>query len=101
MFQANAHLSRHLAIPKAQWLGIFPSEIVKFNAEKQPLTESEKNYLQNMLKSPYMKINAKIEKELKFMLECGYKAGIEGIIKNNTFLSEFYFPLKFHNKDLI
>ncbi|XP_044752184.1 uncharacterized protein LOC123312054 [Coccinella septempunctata] len=98
---ANVHLSKQLAVPKAQWLGVFPSEIVKLNADKQSLTETERTLVRNLLKSPYMKINSKIEKELKIMLESGYKAGIEGIIKNNTFLSEFYFPLKFHNKDLI
>ncbi|KAK9872243.1 hypothetical protein WA026_017044 [Henosepilachna vigintioctopunctata] len=98
---ANAHISDQLSVPKAKWLGIFPSEITKFDAEKQPLTDYEKCVIKNILKTPYMTDNPRIEAELKIMLELGYKAGIEGIIKNDTFLSEFYFPMKFYNQDLI
>ncbi|KAL3281821.1 hypothetical protein HHI36_005021 [Cryptolaemus montrouzieri] len=98
---ANAHISDQLAVPKAKWLGVFPSEILKLNAEKQSLTENERRVVKNILKTPYIKGNPRIEQELKILLEFNYKTGIEGIMKNNNFLSEFYFPMKFHSRDLI
>lgn len=54
-----------------------------------------------MLAMDYVKENAKMEKELKYLLEKKEKAEIEGLIKSEKFLSDVYFPNKFSLKDFI
>nr|XP_023020213.1 uncharacterized protein LOC111508828 isoform X2 [Leptinotarsa decemlineata] len=97
----NAHVSHHLAVPKAKWLGVFPSELRNFSNNIQPLSEREVKLAEDLLKTPYMAENPEIVRELKVLIEKKRKAGIEGLIKSNVFLSEVYFPAKFFSHDFI
>ncbi|KAG5874724.1 hypothetical protein JTB14_037240 [Gonioctena quinquepunctata] len=78
----NAHVSHHLAVSKAKWLGVLPSEIGNLNITKQSLNERELKLAENLLKMPYMAENPRIANELKILIEKKCKAGIEGLIKN-------------------
>ncbi|XP_057665342.1 calcium-dependent protein kinase 6 isoform X1 [Diorhabda carinulata] len=90
----NAHVSQHLAVPNAKWLGIYPSEIKEFDIKTQSLTSKELKLIQQLLDTPYMDGNPGIAAELKVLLKNNYKAGIEGLMKSRIFLSEVYLPTK-------
>nr|CAH7730198.1 unnamed protein product [Callosobruchus chinensis] len=92
---ANAHVSHHLAVPKARWLGLLPSEIQIFNVKKQAMTTNEQKMVEKLLNTPYMKDNPGIVEELKILQKNNLKAGIEGLIKTDVFLSQVYLPHKF------
>ncbi|XP_050512363.1 MATH and LRR domain-containing protein PFE0570w isoform X2 [Diabrotica virgifera virgifera] len=97
----NAHLSRYLAVPKAKWIGVYPSEIHKFEITTQPLSDSDLSRINNLLRAHYMDDNPEIVAELKIMLQHKLKAGIEGLIKNDVFLSDVYLTMKFVNLSFI
>nr|XP_015836079.1 PREDICTED: uncharacterized protein LOC100142154 isoform X2 [Tribolium castaneum] len=97
----NCHLSEQLAVPNARWLGVFPSEIAKFGIQFQNITQREVKAINETLKYPYMEAHPKIADELNYLLHSGKKGSIEGLVKNNTFLSEAYLPVKLFNQDFI
>ncbi|VEN35416.1 unnamed protein product [Callosobruchus maculatus] len=98
---ANAHVSHHLAVPKARWLGLLPSEITMFNVKKQAMSTNEQKMVEKLLNTPYMKDNPGIVEELKILQKNNLKAGIEGLIKTDVFLSQVYLPHKFLHRDFI
>ncbi|XP_072394871.1 uncharacterized protein mei-W68 [Diabrotica undecimpunctata] len=97
----NAHLSHHLAVPKAKWIGVYPSEIHKFEITTEPLSVGDLNRINNLLRNHYMDKNPEIVAELKVMLQHKLKAGIEGLIRNDIFLSDVYLTMKFINHSFI
>nr|CAI5856108.1 unnamed protein product [Callosobruchus analis] len=98
---ANAHVSHHLAVPKAKWLGVLPSEITMFNVKKEAMTTNEQKMVDKLLNTPYMKDNPGIVEELKILQKNNLKAGIEGLIKTDVFLSQVYLPHKFLHRNFI
>lgn len=87
-------------MPKAVWLGVYPSEIRKLDIASLPLTRRDKLIIRRLLESPCVvdsENNEKLVEELKIMLERDHKAEIEGLMRNNTFLSESYLPMKFYS----
>ncbi|MFB6282487.1 MAG: DNA topoisomerase IV subunit A [Halobacteria archaeon] len=48
----SAHLSKHLATPDSQFIGIQPSDIVDYDLPTDPLTDSDINALENELEDP-------------------------------------------------
>ncbi|CAH1965765.1 unnamed protein product [Acanthoscelides obtectus] len=98
---ANAHVSHHLAVPKARWLGLFPSEITTFNVKNQAMSSNEQKMVEKLLKTPYMEDNPGIVEELKILKQNNLKAGLEGLIKTDLFLSQKYLPYKFLHQKFI
>lgn len=90
-----------MAVPDLRWIGIFPSEISLLNIAKQPLNERETKMIGSLLQRPYIASQPKIKRELEVMLKKGYKAEIEGLLKNNTYISEVYLPNKLYANDFI
>ncbi|CAG9768490.1 unnamed protein product [Ceutorhynchus assimilis] len=97
----NAHISEHLAIPKARWIGVFPTDIRKFEFPEQCLSKREIEKLQSMLRMECVRKNQKIKEQLEYQLDHGIKTGIEGVQKNETYLSNQYLTTKFYSKDFI
>ncbi|XP_050307110.1 uncharacterized protein LOC126743895 [Anthonomus grandis grandis] len=98
---ANAHVSEHLAIPKAKWLGVFPSDITAYQLQEEELTKREFKKIESMLQMECVKQNQNIQNELKIMLRNGVKAGIESLIKTDNYLSHRYLGPKFYLNNLI
>ncbi|XGI83766.1 DNA topoisomerase IV subunit A [Halorutilales archaeon Cl-col2-1] len=48
----SAHLSKHLATPEAEFIGIQPSDIVDYDLPTDPLSDSDINALENELTDP-------------------------------------------------
>lgn len=67
----------------------------------QQLTEREIKLLENLLKTPYIKQYPKIGEEVSILLKNKSKASIEGLLKNNNFLSENYLIKKFYMHNFI
>ncbi|CAH0556837.1 unnamed protein product [Brassicogethes aeneus] len=97
----SAHLSHQLAIPKAQWLGVFPTEIVKYSLRAQELTNKDIKTVKDMLLLPHIRENEKIKHELQFLLDRKYKSEIEALTKSETYMSRIYFTEKMIRKNFI
>jgi meiotic recombination protein SPO11 len=97
----SCHVADQLAVPNARWLGVFPSEISKYGMQHQKLSNRDKRLTKLLLECPFMEDQTTISRELNVLLESNKKASIEGLIKNNTFLSESYLPMKFFNQDFL
>ncbi|KAF5289057.1 hypothetical protein FQA39_LY03936 [Lamprigera yunnana] len=93
-----SHLSKDLAEPKIKWLGVLPSEIIPLAIEPLILTATDKNKIISILKRPYIQENDRIKEELNILLENNFKSEIEGVIKTDNYLTDFYLPNKLFNK---
>ncbi|XP_030761359.1 uncharacterized protein PF11_0213 [Sitophilus oryzae] len=98
---ANAHVSEFLTIPKAKWMGVFPSDINKFSFATEKLTQREISKVKRLLTSDCVKGNEEIVRQLEILLENNVKCGIESLLKSELFLSNFYLSWKVHSNDLI
>lgn len=90
-----------MAIPKAKWLGIFPSEISKLNGDCDDLTKEERKKVARLLDLECVQNNQQIKQEVEILQDSGTKMGIEGLIKTQTYLSRRYLTSKFVQNDLI
>lgn len=100
-FQRLCHLSEQLAVPNIKWLGIHPSEISRLNISVQELKTRDKVIIKNLLKAPFIEHYPKIENELRILLERNVKSEMEGLIKTNTFFTDFYLHNKFLCSDFL
>lgn len=67
-----------LAIPSVRWIGVYPSEIRKFNLLSLPLTKEDVNRLENLVKRPYL--TTTIYEELLVLQKNLKKSEVEGLI---------------------
>ncbi|KAI4464710.1 meiotic recombination protein spo11 [Holotrichia oblita] len=98
---ALCHLSRYLALPSLRWIGIHPSEIISLNITREPLTKRDQNKIRSLLTRPYMHFVPKIKEELELMLKKDFKAQIEGVMKSENYMRNFYIPSKLCAQDFI
>lgn len=95
-FQSHAHVSHYLTVPSAKWLGVLPSDIYRYQMKTEPLTQRDVKTLQQLLRTPYIEHNPQIGDQIHFLLENGFKASIEGLIKFDKFISQNYLTSKFY-----
>jgi DNA topoisomerase VI subunit A len=97
--------SAYLAVPKAKFLGLLPSDLDKFNVPKAArleMTEWDIKKAKNMLGYPWIKDNKKWRKELELMVERKEKAELQALAKHGiTFMTDQYLPQKLEAKDWI
>lgn len=93
------HISEELAIPNLRWIGIHPSEIISLNITHTPLNDRDRNRIKNILKRSYANQYQWLQKELNILLENNFKAEIEGVIKSNNYLTDFYLINKVCSQD--
>jgi meiotic recombination protein SPO11 len=92
--------SENLTTPDIYWLGVRPSDIVKYNIPKKYtkfLSEREWSEVQNMLNKPYVRRHSSWVKELELMLETIIKIDLTETKVN--WIGETYLPLKLQNRD--
>ncbi|MFX1492263.1 MAG: DNA topoisomerase IV subunit A [Promethearchaeota archaeon] len=89
-----AHL-RGLATPDAIWMGVWASDIQKYNLPSDPFTDTDKKRTQDLLKDP--RYQSKFwQKELKLFLKNGRKAEQQAFSRYGlSFVTEEYLPKKF------
>lgn len=78
-----------------------PNEISKLDMAVQVLTERDKKVLKHLLEMPYIAHFPNIENELRILQEKNVKAEMEGLMKTNTFFSDYYLPYKFKHSDFL
>lgn len=87
-------MSEHLALPKLRWIGVHPSEIIALNVARQVLIDEDKTKIQSLLERPYINYVPRVKNEIEIMLRKNFKAEIEGLLKSNSYLGNFYIPGK-------
>lgn len=96
-----------LAVPDIKWLGLFPSDLEKYNIPKlcrQILSKDDISKLKTFLEKgdlvDFVKSNASWEKELQKMSKEGEKAEIEALdMHGYKYLANKYLPSKFRAGD--
>jgi DNA topoisomerase-6 subunit A len=88
----SAHLSKFMATPDAVFMGIMPSDIVKYDLPTDKLTDQDKDALHSELKDP--RFNSEFwKKEIKLQLELGKKSEQQSLAKYGLdFVTNVYLP---------
>ncbi len=90
----SAHLSRFMATPDARFIGIMPSDIVKYDLPTDKLTERDKDALKAELKDPRFAGDF-WQKEIKLQLDLGKKSEQQSLAKFGLdFVTDTYLPEK-------
>lgn len=89
-----AHL-RGLATPDAVWMGVWASDIVKYNLPSDPFTEIDRKRTQQLLQDPRYQTQF-WQKELQLYLKHGRKAEQQAFSRYGlSYVTEEYLPEKF------
>ncbi len=88
----SAHLSEYLATPSAKFVGIRPSDIVKYDLPSDKLTDEDIRALNSILEDP--RFNCEFwRKEIKLQLELGKKSEQQALAKYGLdFVTDVYLP---------
>lgn len=90
----TAHISDHLAVPTAEYIGITASDILNYNLPTDKLTDKDVNALQNELKDPRFQTEF-WRAEIETMLSISKKAEQQSLAKYGLdYVTETYLPDK-------
>lgn len=88
----SAHLSKYLATPDAQFIGIQPADIVEYELPTDPLSDSDINALENELEDPRFQSDY-WEEQIKLQLDIDKKAEQQALAARGLdFVTETYLP---------
>ncbi len=88
----SAHLSEYLATPSAKFVGIRPSDIVRFDLPSDKLTDEDVRALNSLLSDPRFKDDF-WQKEIRLQLELGRKSEQQALAKYGLdYVTEVYLP---------
>lgn len=88
----SAHLSRYLATPNAQFIGIQPEDIVKYDLPTDPLGDSDINALESELTDPRFETEY-WEEQIELQLDIEKKAEQQSLASQGLdFVTETYLP---------
>jgi DNA topoisomerase-6 subunit A len=97
----SAYLSEYLATPEAQYIGIRPSDIEKYDLPTDPLKDSDINALQSELEDPRFQTDF-WEKEIELQLEIEKKAEQQALASQGLdFVTSTYLPERLEEMDMI
>lgn len=99
--KASALENMQLATPRLKWLGVRPSDIVKFPKDScRDLTEHESRIIISLLRDNFLDTSWKAE--LSLLLKLGKTCEIEALMAGDgDDLVHTYLPRKFYEKDWI
>lgn len=90
----TAHISQHLAVPTAQYIGITASDIQNYDLPTDKLTDKDIQALQSELKDPRFSTDF-WNQEINAMLQLGKKAEQQALAKYGLdFVTDKYLPEK-------
>ncbi len=88
----SAHLSEYLATPSAKFVGIRPSDIVKYKLPSDKLTDEDIRALNSILSDPRFSDDF-WQKEIKLQLELGRKSEQQALAKYGLdYVTDVYLP---------
>ncbi len=88
----SAHLSEYLATPSAKFVGIRPSDIVKFDLPSDKLTDEDVRALNSLLSDPRFGDDF-WQREIRLQLELGRKSEQQALAKYGLdYVTEVYLP---------
>ncbi len=88
----SAHLSEYLATPSAKFVGIRPSDIVKYDLPSDKLTEEDIRALNSILSDPRFSDDF-WQREVKLQLDLGRKSEQQALAKYGLdFVTDTYLP---------
>lgn len=97
-----AHLGDKLVVPSLRWLGIHPSDILKFGSPGIPLSQTDKNKCNALLSRPYCTEGLELHHQIKILLDQNKKTETEGIgTLSQAYLTDIYIPHKISVGDFI
>jgi len=98
----TAHLSTYFATPNCKWLGVQPSDILRFNLPCDKLKEVDRNAGYSLLKDPRFEEFPDFIKEIKLQLILNKKAEQQSFSKYGIdFVTNTYLPFKLKEMGLI
>ncbi|WP_248896657.1 DNA topoisomerase IV subunit A [Haloplanus halobius] len=88
----SAHLSKYLATPEAQFVGIQPEDIVEYDLPTDPLADSDVNALESELDDPRFTTDYWKE-QIELQLDIGKKAEQQALASRGLdFVTDEYLP---------
>jgi len=88
----SAHLSKHLATPEAEFVGIQPEDIVEYDLPTDPLADSDVNALESELDDPRFMTDY-WEEQIELQLDIGKKAEQQALASRGLdFVTDEYLP---------
>ena len=97
----SAHLSKYLATPEAQFIGIRPSDIENYDLPTDPLSDSDINALESELDDPRFDTEYWRE-EINKQLKLGKKAEQQSLASQGLdFVTETYLPERLEEMGVI
>ena len=98
-----AYISSQLATPEAKFIGLSMTDVIKYELRKWTIKATDYDLKRAKELSQYRWFkHALWQREIKLMLEKGYKAELESLAaKGLRFVSEVYLPEKISNQDFL
>lgn len=97
----SAHLSKYLATPGAKYIGITPQDIVDYDLPSDPLSDSDRNALENELEDPRFTTTFWKE-QIELQLDIDKKAEQQSLASQGLdFVTDTYLPEKLEKFDFI
>ncbi|XP_077997935.1 meiotic recombination protein SPO11-like [Glandiceps talaboti] len=97
--------TEELAVPGIRWLGVLPSDIIKFHVSQEsliPLTTADLDKAREIMKRPSYTSQPLWMKEMQTMLSMNNKAEIEALSGiSRSFLTDVYLPTKLASQSWI
>src|SRR6056297_946905 len=88
----SAHLSKYLATPEAQFVGIQPEDIVEYDLPADPLSDSDVNALESELEDPRFQTDY-WEEQIELQLDIGKKSEQQSLASRGLdFVTDTYLP---------
>jgi len=88
----SAHLSKYLATPEAQFVGIQPEDIVEYDLPADPLADSDVNALESELEDPRFQTDYWKE-QIELQLDIGKKSEQQSLASRGLdFVTDTYLP---------
>ena len=88
----SAHLSKYLATPEAQFVGIQPEDIVEYDLPADPLADSDINALESELEDPRFQTDY-WEEQIELQLDIGKKSEQQSLASRGLdFVTDTYLP---------
>lgn len=97
----SAHLSRYLATPEAQFIGIRPQDIDEYDLPTDPLSDNDENALESELTDPRYDTDFWKE-QINMQLEMGVKSEQQALAAQGLdFVTETYLPERLKEMGII
>ncbi|MEF8821115.1 MAG: DNA topoisomerase IV subunit A [Halovenus sp.] len=97
----SAHLSKYLATPEAEFVGIRPQDIVEYDLPTDPLSDSDINALESELEDPRFQTDF-WEEQIELQLDIEKKAEQQSLASRGLdFVTDTYLPERLDEMDVL